>query len=337
MTKELSDKIKLVSLVCTIMVVYRHAHTMEAFFGGDCPSCHVYNFVARGFTGITSIAVPYFFLISGFFFFKQSYYADGSYMAMLKKKLHTLFLPFCIWNLLAIYPLWHSGKIVAEPHWYMYVADFLHSDYNGPLWYVRTLMLFMLLSPLYDWIFLLDRRIGRKWELVVQLAAVLYIFCIWWPMDSKTFSTEGMLFFLLGGILRKHERWLGRLMPAKYAYPLFALWIASCFLLGLDYWTSKIHLLFGVFTFWNVIRHGAGKGRMASMAGYAFFIYVNHFILLKIIKTLLAPFFYGSEAMALLTFLFSPWVVALAMWKVGELWNHFFPKSYAFVTGGRTA
>ena len=336
MTKELSEKIKLISLICTIMVVYRHAHTMEAFFGEYDSTCHIYLFVAHGITGMTGIAVPYFFLISGFFFFKQSYYGEGRYVVMLKKKLRTLFVPFCIWNILAIYPLWCVGKVTIEEHWYLYVVDFLHSDYNGPLWYVRTLMVFMLLSPLYDWIFLLDRKIGRKWELTLQLLILLYVFYIWWPVDSKTLSTEGILFFLLGGIMRKHESWLNKLLPSKWAYTLFTLWLVSCFLMVLTYWTCKIHLLLGVFLFWNVIRFGC-KGWVASIAGYAFFIYVNHFILLKVIKSLLVPYFHGNEAMALITFLLSPWLVVWSMWKVGELWNRISPKSFAWVTGGRAA
>lgn len=334
MTKELSSKIKLISLICTIMVVYRHAHTMEAFFGGDCDACHTYYFVAHGFTGITSIAVPYFFLISGFFFFKQSYYQDGRYFAMLKKKIRTLFVPFCIWNIVAFVPLWLCGKITIEQHWYQYVLDFLHSDYNGPMWYVRTLMLFMLLSPLYDWLFLLDKKIGSKWELNIQIAILVYIFVIWWPMDSKTLSTEGMLFFMLGGMMRKHEKWLCHLLKPQWAYIFFFAWIVSCFFIELTYWTSKIHLLLGVFLFWNVIRCGC-KGIIASIAGYAFFIYANHFIFLKIIKTLLAHYFFGNEAVALVTFLLSAWFVVLITWKVGVFWNRYSPRTFAWVTGGR--
>lgn len=334
MTKELSSKIKLISLVCTVMVVYRHAHTMEAFFGGECPSCHTYNYIAHGITGITSVAVPYFFLISGFFFFKQSYYNTGNYLSMLKKKARTLFIPFCIWNILAILPLWCGGKIVVENHWYQYVMDFLHSDYNGPMWYVRTLMLFMVMTPLYDWLFLIDVRYGSKVELAIQLVVVAYIYSIWWPMDSTTFSTEGMLFFVLGGILRKHEKWLNRSMPSVWAYVFYLIWLASCFTVQLDYVTSKIHLLLGVVLLWHVVRCGC-KGWVASLAGYAFFVYVNHFILLKIIKTLLAPYFSGNETMALVIFLLSPIIVVWGMWKVGMLWNRYLPKSYALVTGGR--
>lgn len=332
MTKELSSKIKLISLICTIMVVYRHAHTYEAFHGDE--SWGTYMLVANGITYITSIAVPYFFLISGFLFFKQPYYANGNYRTMLKKKTKTLLVPFLIWNMLAFIPLWFSGKIVVEEHWYMYVVDLLHSDYNGPLWYVRTLMLLMLLSPLYDWIFFLENKIGRRRELVVQCAIIVYIVYIWWPMDSKMLSTEGWLFFIWGGVIRKHEGCLERMLDKRLAVLLYLCWVVSCFFVTSYYWTDKFHLLLGVFIFWNVVRTGC-RGWVASMAGYAFFIYVNHFILLKVIKTILAHYFYGNEMAALLTFLLSPIFVTFLMWKVGELWHRVHPKSFALVTGGR--
>lgn len=334
MSKALSDKIRLISLLCTIMVLYRHAHTAEAFHGGADVEWQVYNVIAHGITYLTSIAVPYFFLISGFFFFKCSYYAPGNYKKMIRKKIRTLLVPFLIWNVLAIFPLWYSGKMVIENHWYLYVVDLLHSDYNGPLWYVRTLMLLMLLSPLYNWIFLLDGILGKKMALVVQMVIIAYVFYIWWPMDSKTFSTEGWLFFLLGGILRKQEKWMGYTMNKKISLALYFCWCVSCFVIESHYWTDKIHLLLGVLLFWNIVRHG-GKGWVASMAGYAFFIYVNHFILLKVIKTLLARCFYDNETAALLTFLLSPIFVLVLVWKIGEAWHYYSPKTFAWVTGGR--
>lgn len=335
MTKQLSDKIRLISLICTVMVVYRHAQTMEAFTGSMSADWKTYNLIAHGITYMTSIAVPYFFLISGFFFFKQSYYAKGSYTAMIKKKVRTLLVPFLIWNVVAFLPLWLAGKVVMEDHWYMYIVDLLHSDYNGPLWYVRTLMLLMLIVPLYDWLFLLGDKVGKKIELTVQIVIVGYIIYIWWPMDSKVFSTEGWLFFLLGGILRKHEALLEKRFNRRWAIVLYLCWVVSCFLIVPNYWTDKVHLLLGVFLFWNVV-HAGGKGWVASMAGFAFFIYVNHFILLKVIKTILGHFFYGNEPVALATFLVSPLLAVYLMWKVGEVWHRRYPKSFALLTGGRS-
>ena len=104
-------------------------------------------------------------------------------------------------------------------------------------------------------------------------------------MDSKVLSTEGWLFFLLGGVIRKHEGCLRKKLNKVWAILLYFCWVVSCFFIISNYWTDKIHLLLGVFLFWNFIRTGC-RGWIASMAGYAFFIYVNHFILLKVIKTI---------------------------------------------------
>lgn len=334
--QQLSDKIKAISFLCTCMVVYRHAYTHEAFFGlTDTTSHPLYDFIVYGFTNITSIAVPYFFLISGYFFFKESYYKKGCYSLMIRKKFNTLFIPFCIWNAFAILPMMVGGKVVTEEHWYNYVLNFLHSDYNGPLWYVRTLMLLMILSPFYDWLFILGTWLGKKNEQLIQIFVLICIMYNWYPMDSSTLSTEGWLFFLLGGILRKHEQWQVFKLSDILTYVLFGCWIIGCFLLqSTNIWLGKMFLLFGIFIFWQFISYCFLK-RKFDISKYSFFIYVTHFILLKISKTLLAKMFFGVEFMAVVTFIILPIIVVLLMVKVGKLWNRLSPKTFAIVTGGR--
>ena len=334
MTKDLSGKFKLISLICTIMVVYRHAHTMQAFGGNIYNNWYLYSFIGHGFTYITSIAVPYFFLISGFFFFKQSYYIRNNYKKMLIKKVKTLFIPFIIWNIIAFFPLWIYGMTDIET-WWVFIVKLLHSDFNGPLWYVRTLMLLMFLSPLYDWIFLLDRYVGKKIEIIVQIVVITYIIYIWWPMDSKVFSTEGWLFFLLGGMLRKNVTVLEVKINKICSVLLYSCWIITCFLMVQNYWVNKLHLLLGVFLFWHIIGKES-KGWVTSLSGYTFFIYVNHFILLKVLKTILAYYFYGNECVALFTFLLSPLFVIIIIWKIGQMWYRISSNSFNFVTGGRS-
>lgn len=318
------------------MVVYRHSHTMQAFGGNICDNnWNLYHFIGQGFTYITSIAVPYFFLISGFFFFKQSYYIGNNYWLMLKKKFKTLFIPFIIWNLIAFFPLLYFGKVEIENNWWMFFINLLHSDFNGPLWYVRTLMLLMLLSPLYDWIFILEHYVGKKIEIIIQIIIITYIIYIWWPMDSKVLSTEGWLFFLLGGIIRKHEILLEWQMNKICATLFYSFWIITCFFIIPNYWINKLHLILGVFLFWHIIRINCKKW-VFSLAGYSFFIYVNHFILLKIIKTILAYYFYGNEYAAILTFLLSPLCAIWIIWKIGKVWYSISPNSFNLVTGGRS-
>ena len=97
MNKDLSDRIKMASFICTIMVILRHSLNHMAFWGewrGDLLA----GVIESGSSTVTEIAVPYFFLVSGFFFFKHSYYEKGEYLTMLKKKGYTLLIPYLIWN-----------------------------------------------------------------------------------------------------------------------------------------------------------------------------------------------------------------------------------------------
>ncbi len=75
-SKGLSDKFKLGSLLCTIMVVYRHSLNIQAFGGEERLEFWV-PFIETGISKLTEIAVPFFFLLSGFFFFRGSYYKNS--------------------------------------------------------------------------------------------------------------------------------------------------------------------------------------------------------------------------------------------------------------------
>lgn len=61
---------------------------------------------------ITSIAVPTFYLISGYFFFyKVTNFDFLTYKRKLEKRVHTLLNPYLLWNVLPI--LWTILKIIA--------------------------------------------------------------------------------------------------------------------------------------------------------------------------------------------------------------------------------
>lgn len=99
MDKVLSDKMRVVGFLCTVMVVFRHALNLQAF-GIDSMGRSYTSFVENGISKVTEIAVPYFFVVSGFFFFRKTFYGKGEYWEMLKKKnqniVHSFsFLEYC--------------------------------------------------------------------------------------------------------------------------------------------------------------------------------------------------------------------------------------------------
>lgn len=112
---------------------------------------------------LARIAVPLFYFISGFLFFKGPFTAD-TYAHKLRRRAKTILLPYVLWNLFVTLQLYTiqtlypqitagAGKLVAT----YTAADWLSvfwtiTDGTAPacfqLWFLRDLMVVMVLSPL---------------------------------------------------------------------------------------------------------------------------------------------------------------------------------------------
>lgn len=146
--------------------------------------------------------VPGFFFISGFLFFQSK----KTYGQKLETRLHTLLIPYLIWNflLLAIYV---SAFVIGYPQDIngRNISDFTIIDYirlfwdrgsfdNGnfvpllcPLWYIRNLLIMSIFSPLLYYLI----RYARE--------AFLIVVAVWWLMSyHNAFIPQTILFFSLG-------------------------------------------------------------------------------------------------------------------------------------------
>lgn len=146
--------------------------------------------------------VPGFFFISGYLFFLSK----KTYPQKLKTRLHTLLIPYLIWNtlLLALYVVAHAigypqdinGRSLADYTFIDYLRLFWDrgSFDNGnfvpllcPLWYIRNLLIISAVSPLLYYII----RYARE--------AFLLIVEVWWMMTyHNAFIPQTILFFCLG-------------------------------------------------------------------------------------------------------------------------------------------
>lgn len=96
------------------------------------------------------ITVPLFFIISGYLFFQKFDGSIDAYKCKLKKRVSSLVIPYLLWNLLAFLFYWGIG--VAEGDDFLlsfWVVDYHsgHSPADGPLWFLRTLILLLPLTP----------------------------------------------------------------------------------------------------------------------------------------------------------------------------------------------
>lgn len=169
---------------------------------------------------VARVAVPLFFAISGFlFFYDKNVKTPGFYRTQMRKRVHSLLIPYLLWNLIAICFNWIKtlpcmasffprmvGKtfglkeIVNEfgpfnftaAHGALGAYDPASAPADIPLWFIRDLLAIILFTPI---IYHLVK--GRAGNVTISLLLLLFFTGIW-PENCFWFSLSGVTFFCLG-------------------------------------------------------------------------------------------------------------------------------------------
>lgn len=160
--------------------------------------------------GIASIAVPTFFFISGYLFFaKYKSFGWKEYTKAMKTKVLSLVLPYLLWIVIAFYgygflrgfdanisPLDFYSIFWAKPQGYMvksilgYEFCILSTPALGVLWFIRDLIVAMLLTPIF-------------WRIINYLrmySIILFLtpYFLYLGIPIKGFGLVALTFFPLG-------------------------------------------------------------------------------------------------------------------------------------------
>lgn len=142
---------------------------------------------------------------------------------MITKKIKSLIIPFLIWNFVGALILIVTHKFTYENSLFDYFVTLLRSDWYGPLWYIRTLVIFMLAYPSYGWIACCNST-------QLYFACLLIALYFWIPVDCNWISTEGILFFLIGGYLSQRHSMTKIHISGYTVTIMFFIWIILCFI-----------------------------------------------------------------------------------------------------------
>jgi fucose 4-O-acetylase-like acetyltransferase len=291
-----SQKIRVLSFVAIMMVLYIHACFQEA---ADFPIALYVQRVIQ-FSGLSFVANPLFFCISGFLFFTGVAKVSDCY-PKIKKRAKTLLLPYVIWNI--IFVLWYVVLGILPG-----VSQFVNSNvseyFTGglfgaldafispaafQLWYLRDLIIYVLLSPLF---YVCLKRF--KWGLPLLLFIAGSLGIIYLPSEIKIW---GAFFFVLGSYIALYSSLddLKRRISPTMAYVCLAIYILNAVLRPLAIislaGTDMIVELCGLIAIWrlyDVVVNVNSKfiKRLASWGSYSFFIYLFHEPAFNIIKKL---------------------------------------------------
>lgn len=303
MQDTISTRINLLRFPLIVGVLYIHAYGSTVHLSSEsvglAHTSYLVEFV-RFFVsyGVARVAVPLFFMISGYLLFKERRFSLELYRSKLQKRVGTLLIPFLFWNIatLLLYMLgeripqtarfFSHGNILATYHAMDY-ANAIFGIWSLPVayqfWFVRDLMLLVLLSPIVYFL-----AAGRVRLLALPLLSGLYLAGLWnlpWPGLEATF------FFFLGVYLSLQRVDVnrvdayGKLLAAAFAVALVVYTAAH----QVQPWSHGLVVLLGVPTAWWVagllargdssLKHGLLHAAEAS-----FFVYAAHEPLLTILR-----------------------------------------------------
>jgi surface polysaccharide O-acyltransferase-like enzyme len=353
MDQILSEKIKVTSFLSILLVVFLHAYNVEPTGPFVAPDCKNFVWVIQDLfsNGFTRIAVPYFFLVSGYLYFYKYTGMQSAYVIQIKKRAKTLLLPYLFWSLLGIAfyyvlqtPLQLATYFSKELVVNYSLSQWLDKIFIHPIpyqfWFIRDLMLLAILSPVLYFACL------RFKYIFILLCVALW--CL--PSEIWHNSSEALLFFTLGavmGIFYKNTPslsipWSSNLMFWSWVFLVTIKTTASY----LQYNPAIVQILLnasillGVLFFWSALTHlekvnSALKSTLIRLSGYTFFIYASHEPLLTIIKKISFKVLGNGPIQLLIVYFIAPVVVIGIATAIGILGKKYVGKAYLLITGGR--
>lgn len=358
---EASRKIRIFSFICALLVVSIHA--CYGFQETTFPE----KFMNAITVSIKRFAVPYFFLVSGFFFDRGLAGRSASLMptwkGILGKKTRTLLVPYLLWcafgaiahlpflffyNHVNHRPFFTGTCLGAGSLWETLDATFgiAQTPSWSPLWFVRLLLIFFILSPVW----LLLRRFSR-WMLLVAGIGLVFLGEPFKNFFVLGISGGGGIGWLLFGMAISAFRLEDRQIPPWGLWALFFLWIGACALRVFCPLGDRGALGFvpALLFFWGlydvIVRHPTTLSTKmleicAKGAHLSFFIYCCHLPLSQTITAALrflfkTPIEAMSNSMSLvqssLNFSVTLGLSLLLAWFL----RRWFPKTYTLLMGGR--
>jgi len=368
--KELCSKtIDFVRFPLAVMVVFIHScfgktDVMSMDFS-NLTSTNVYDLIRITFShAIPRIAVPTFFLISGYLFFVRLSTWDWSvWRKKMKSRFHTLVIPFFLWCTLYVckqvllkwrhdspiiewfnekgwlHLLWDSQQWGGDfTNWFGGLEPHSTSPALYPMWFLRDLIVVVTLTPIIYWAI----KKTRGW--FVAVVGLFYISNVW--IDIHGLGCGTLFYFSLGAVFSIYNRNLTTEL-AKIRIPSYILaFILLCILIRYDGKFTPIgnffhpfYVIFGVISAINISRWLIESGRCKVnrfLTDSCFFVFAFHVFILQESKRLVYKLV-GDDGALLLTvrYFLTPVIAITLCLAVYYVLRRCFPWISRTLNGGR--
>lgn len=350
MTQYLSDKLRVLSLVSIILVLYIHSGFHADEIEGMVMNDRVQEFVS-GMMG--RCAVPLFYVISGYLFFLKVPDGMASIYGKMRKRVGTLVVPYIIGCLffvgfgvlMAVLPgvsKYMNSSVMplfSKPMGEILCSIFYDAGNGTPcafqLWFLRDLILIVATSPL--WYLCLKYL---KWGFVAVVFGLTYL-------DMPHLPFYSLSWFVLGGQLTKAKIEMGG-VSGRIKVAIFGLFliISIVQLLSPDMLEWNLLripiIMLGIIGIWGLYdafvenKFCLSNHKWLGIAcQFTFFIYLFHEPTLNIVRKLIVVVLGKNEFGYMASYLISPWIFTVCAVFTGLLFRKYLPRVYDVCTGGR--
>ncbi len=337
-----SQTIDWLRLPLALAVVFIHSfgspsdYNLADIHANPLDGMSVYNLVRICFSHVLShIAVPTFFLISGFlFFYKVNIWNKSTYFGKMKSRLKSLVVPYLCWNIIAIasvvaiqiaalffkdrplnsvytlfenngwlHMLWDCHVWAEDRTNYLGWATPMTGPYNLPLWFLRDLIVVTAITPLIYWF------IKRTQHYGLLLLAASYISGVF--PDIHGLNITAVFFFSAGAYFSIFGK---NLVEQFSKVKTLSYFTAVAFLLpciwfdgrntGIGYIIYPFYIISGVCAIFNLATHLLKRGATKvypTLSQSTFFIYATHTILILTISSYTANLLISGDSLIALT------------------------------------
>lgn len=338
MNKKNSHKIKIISLLLMILVIFIHSYNLNS---ENNKNDFVSFIEILGSYFLASFAVPMFFVISGFFIFFNKPFTIDLIKSVLKKRFNSLIIPYFFWTF-----FWSLVFILVSQMFPVLnlnlVSTFSFKMFWNPInyqfWFIRDLIILVVLSPL---LYILSKK-------SYLFLIIPYLFLIF-RVNFGDFQIQSLLYFWIGITIAQYQKEFKQVLDKAPLVLIAYIWIlffffhfqynqATCFgfkVYKIAYFASAP---FGMITFWKVLDlliKDYSKSWILDYTTFSFFIFAFHEPVLITLKKIGFKILGNSSGMALLLYFLLPAVVVFLSIIFARIIQKFAPKLYLFITGGR--
>ncbi len=342
--QRINNAIVKVNIIATIFVVMLHANVSVLFENTSFVFSLLYTMV--------DVAVPVFFFISAFLFYRNITNIRNQYGTKIKSRVKSLLIPYFLFSVawMVIYSCCSLIPVVGgfindsafRSDWKTNVLSIIMGSYNPPMWYLRTLFLLQLISPLF---YVIIKK--SKYLFSILLFIVSYLLNVFFDIGYST-PLFWLPLFLAGiwcavffdEIYHRVSDVLAHTYVQIIVLGLFiCIWLLAAWQNRMGNESGWIYYSFRVFgtllIFALAVNRLGEKKCNHPIKNYTFIIYLLHYPVVQIIKRILFKIL-GHVLMAeWIIYILTILLTLAGTWLVGIVISRLFPRTWSLINGGR--